>query len=609
MSYFSVFDIIVFIVVLLGVMLIGLWVGRKEENSTDYFLASKGASWWGVAGSIFGSNISAHHIVGMMGVGFSVGFAQSHFEISSIFGLLLLTYGFLPVYRKLNIYTLSEYLQKRYNDQARLIYAVIMLAIMVVIQMVPGFYIGSRAMNTLMLEGGVEISQSSYTWGIIIMAVVAGSYTIFGGLKAVIITDVIQSVLLIFGGLIVAWLTFNQPEIGGWGGMMELDKAGRNMMHMYLPSDHPQLPWSGALTGLIILHFYYWGTNQFIVQRTLAAKSDKQARLGIIAAGFTKLLIPFMSVGTGVAAFYLMAQRGIPADQDVTFPLLLKYVVSPVGFGLVGLIAASMIGAILSSVDSWLNSSATIITFDFYKKYVNPQASEKQLILVGRGFIIIVLLIAMFITIFTMDPNAKDSFFLNIATQSSKLVIGLVVAFALGMFWRRATAAGGVAAILGGIFWAYLLAFLYDNYLHEIPALNAWLGDELNFMHNALFTAVLTTITHVAVSLATKSDSEKSKYTWTALGGHKPGALGKVAISVIVVVLVIIITAALMVNGLLPNWLAGGIPALLILVIFLIYVKKKSPGETLLSKTTLKDDLTWAGLLSACTVFLMFLYY
>ncbi len=608
MNHFSTLDIVIFVAALLGVMFAGIWVGRKEKDSADFFLASRGAPWWAVAGSIFGSNISAHHIVGMMGVGFSVGFAQSHFEISSVFGLLLLTYGFLPVYRKLNIYTLSEYLQKRYSGQARLIYALIMLIIMVVIQMVPGFYIGSRAMITLFQEGSIHIAYNHYVLGIIVMAAIAGVYTILGGLKAVIVTDVIQSALLILGGIAVAFLTFSQPEINGWSGMLELDQAGKNMMHIYLPSDHPQLPWTGALSGLIILHFYYWGTNQFIVQRTLAAKSGKQARLGIIASGFTKLLIPFMSVGTGVAAYYLLAQRGIPADQDVTFPLLLKYVVAPVGFGLVGLIAASMIGAILSSVDSWLNSSATIITFDFYQKYVNPDASEKKLVFIGRLFIAICLILAMTITIFTMDPNATDSFFLNIADQSSKLVIGLVVAFSLGMFWKRATAAGGVAAIVSGIFYAYLLTFLYDHYLYQIPALNERLGDQLNFMHNAFITAVLSTATSVVVSLCTRKDPEKSKYTWTELGGHKPGKLKMVAKAVLVVIAAIVVFAMLMVKGILSSDVAGLGPAMLILFIFAKYIQQDSDTR-FFSFSTLNNDVFWAGILSSVTVFMMFHFY
>jgi Na+/pantothenate symporter len=217
MNALSTFDLFIFFGSLLAVMGVGLWAGRKEEDSADYFLAGRSARWWGVAGSIFGSNVSANHIVGMMGVGFSVGFAQSHFEISAIFGLLLLCYGFLPVYRKLNVYTLSEYLGRRYSDSSRMAYAVIMVIVIVVIQMVPGFYIGSRSLNILLQEEAGPIDPGHYKWGIVLMALVTGTYTIIGGLKAVIVTDVLQSILMLLGALVVGYLVFSQPEIGTIG--------------------------------------------------------------------------------------------------------------------------------------------------------------------------------------------------------------------------------------------------------------------------------------------------------------------------------------------------------------------------------------------------------
>jgi len=572
MGLLTPLDIVIFLGSLIAVMGLGLWAGRKEDTSSDYFLAGRRARWWGVAGSIFGSNVSANHIIGMMGVGFTFGFAQSHFEISAIFGLLLLCYGFLPVYRKLGVYTLSEYLSRRYDDANRVAYAVIMLAVIVVIQMVPGFYIGSRSLNILIREGenakaGARVNETGevtaievlepgrqyasapnveiapppdgedtrhavaeatidpesgtlsrievtaggagydpeapprvrlhggasfgkhldpadvnprwYVVGILLMAVVTGTYTIIGGLKAVIVTDVIQSILMLAAALIVGFLTFGQSEIGGaqslagvidgWRGMLQMDSAedGRELMSLYLPADHPRLPWTGVLSGLMVLHFYYWGTNQFIVQRALAAHDGRQARLGIIAAGFFKLLIPFMSIGAGIAAYYIFRQRGMlgTVDQDAAFTELMNLVVSPLGFGLVGLVSAGVVGAILSSIDSMMNSAATIITFDFYRRYIKPDASERHLIFVGRVFIAVFLMVAASLCIFTSDPNSKSSFFLQIASHQSKLIAGVVVAFALGMFWKRATAAGALAAIVGGVVFSYGLPVLYANYI------------------------------------------------------------------------------------------------------------------------------------------------
>ncbi|SVB32955.1 uncharacterized protein METZ01_LOCUS185809, partial [marine metagenome] len=477
-SFLTTLDFVVFFGSLLGVMALGLWAGRNESSTKDYFLAGRNVRWWGVAGSIFGSNISANHMVGMMGVGFTLGFAESHFEITAIAGLLLLCYCFLPVYRKLNIYTLSDYLSRRYDDKSRVAYSVIMVLIITMVMMLPAFYIGSRSVNFLLVDqehinevlrasaGGeaqtIQIDKTYYILGVLIMALVTGVYTIVGGLKAVIVTDVLQSVLMLAGALIVAWFTYG--EVGGWAGMRALDAEGKDLVHLYLPSDHPQRPWSGMLSGLMVLHFYYWGANQFIVQRALAAKSDKEARVGIITAGFVKLLIPFISIGTGIAAYYVFAERmpGVQVDGDTAFPLLLREVVAPAGIaGLVGLVAAGLIGAILSSVDSMMNSAATLITFDFYKRFVNPQASDKQLIRMGRVLIGVMVVGCALLTIIVFDPNTKQLFFTYVASHQSKLVGGVVVAFAVGMLWKGATAAGGFASIITGVVVSYLVVPVY----------------------------------------------------------------------------------------------------------------------------------------------------
>ena len=304
----SPLDVVIFFGSLLGVMALGLWAGRKEDTSEEYFMAGRQTPWWGVTASIFGSNISANQFVGMMGLGFSIGFAQSHFEISAVAGLLMMCYAFLPIYRKLKVYTLSEYLELRYSEHCRLVYALIMVFVMIVIHTVPAFYIGSRSINILLQGGPGPIDHGWYVAGVLVMTAVCGSYTILGGLKAVILTDALQSVLMLFGGLMVAYLTFSQPEVGGWSGMAAMDVEGARKLHLYKPSNHPGLPWSGVLFGLIILHFNYWGTNQFIVQRAISAKSDSAARFGIIAAGFLKLMIPFYSVGAGIAAYYLLCK-------------------------------------------------------------------------------------------------------------------------------------------------------------------------------------------------------------------------------------------------------------------------------------------------------------
>ena len=694
-SLLSTTDLFIFFGSLFAVMAFGLWSGRKEENSEDYFLAGKSTRWWGVAGSIFGSNVSANHIVGMMGVGFAVGFAQSHFEITAIAGLLMLCYFFLPVYRKLNVYTLSDYLSKRYDDKSRVSYALIMVIIMVVIQMVPGFYIGSRSINLLLqgdtgkkavaeakadingvlsevkinyggdkygsppqikigseirenlspiLEDGKivgvnfteniiglkpsmpmpvsfiggninnpeispgDVEPTRYKLGILIMAIVTGAYVIFGGLKAVIVTDVIQSVLLLLAGLLVAYITFSQPEIGGWANLVarDLGSEGVERLHLYNASDHPSLPWTGVLTGLMVLHFYYWGTNQFIVQRALSARSDKEARIGILAAGFFKLLIPFFSIGTGIAAYYLFKDRNLEVAQDTVFIKLLTELISPMGYGLVGLIAAGMIGAILSSLDSMMNSAATIMTFDLYKKYVNPKANDRKLISVGRIWIVIFILFAGVLTIFQMDPNSQDSFFLLVAKHQGNLIAGVVIAFVVGMFWKGATAAGGVSAIIAGVVFSYGIPPLYAMIADGNESLVNLFGNKLNFMHGAFVSAILSLLVHIMVSKRTKLDPEKGKLTWIGLGIFTSKQFAVFGKTLAITLLIYATLASLVVIGTLKPVIAAWIGAIWTFACFYLSARVKASEENI---PIYQEDRFWAGGLAGSAIFMLFYFF
>ena len=607
-------DLVIFFGSLIAVMGVGLWAGRKEETSSDYYLAGKTTRWWGVAGSIFGSNVSANHIIGFVGLGFSVGFAQSHFEITAIAGLLLLCYGFLPMYRKLNLYTLSQYLGRRYDDRSRILYALIMIVVMVIIQMVPGFYIGSRSLNILLQGGPGEIDPAWYKMGIVLMALVTGTYTILGGLKAVIVTDVIQSIMLLVAGVAVALIALAQPEIGGWSGMAAMDAAagGAGKLHLYRPMNDPDLPWTGMLSGLILLHFYYWGTNQFIVQRALSARSDRDARLGIIVAGFFKLLIPFFSIGTGIAAFYLFGQRGMVVAQDAVFTTLLTELVAPIGWGLLGLISAGMIGAILSSLDSMMNSSATVVTFDLYQRYVNPQASEKQLVRVGRLCVVAFIAGAALLTIFSMDPNSEESFFLQIVDHQSRLVAGLVVAFGLGMMWKRATADGALAAIVSGIVLSYALPPLYATFLGRDPLIASYLGPQISFLHTVAVVAVLCVFVHVIVSLLTQPDQEKAKLTWVGQGILKASTLRWFTVFCGVSLVLYAILAVAMVGRWISPPVAAWLAAGWTLAVFVPAAVRSARSEekaTILVLALLRQDRFWAGVLAAAAVFMMYYFY
>ena len=664
-TVFTTFDLVVFFAALITAMVVGLLAGRKEEKAEDYFLAGREIPWWGVAGSIFGSNVSANHMVGMMGIGFSVGFAQTHFELGAIAGLMLLCYGFLPVYRKLEVYTLSEYLGRRYDERSRVAYAVIMVIIMAVVQMVPALYIGGRSVCVLLGGDAVErvqvesdqggdggplpspaavdedtpegqgnaesdavastsrgsrttlnVNPTYYQSFVIALAVIAASYTVLGGLKAVIWTDVIQSFLLLASGILLAVLAFG--HLGGWGAMIELDRAGADKMHLYLPSTHQQLPWTGVLTGLMMTHFFYWGTNQFIVQRALSARSDAEARLGIVAAGFLKMLIPFFAIGTGVAAFYLFQSElpGQVIDPDTAFTELVKLVI-PVGFGVIGLIAAGVIGAILSSIDSMMNSAATIVTMDLYKRFIHPQADDRQLIRIGRLTIVALVTLAAFMAIYFLDPNSKQNFFLQIADYQSYFTPGLLVAFFLGMFWPRSTATGSIVTILSGIFFSWLVEYSYNSYHLTHDGLAGYFGPQLNFFHRVIAVVALCVAVHVVVSCFSRREVEKERLVWSDLGGHEPQDLRNLGIGIILSIGVFAALGLAMYAELLtPTWCAvlGGLWTFGIFSRpLLLRLMGESTGEEGATRTpissTVRNDRFWASVLCALAVFMMYYFY
>ncbi|WP_046245623.1 SLC5 family protein [Hymenobacter terrenus] len=497
----TTFDIVVLLFFIALMPLAGL-LFSKQSSSEDYFLAGRSLRWWQVAGSIFGTNVNSFHLIGMLGIGFSVGLAQSHYELLAPVGALLLCYAFLPVYRRLRIFTLSQYLEYRYSSSARLLYTILMITL-IVVQLVAGFYIGGRTLRFLLLGTPLEIT---YIQGIVLMALVTCSYTMFGGLSSIVATDNLQSIMMLAAGLLVAGLTFAQPEIGGLKGLLALDASlptAAQKLHLYLPTQHPDLPWSGVFSGLLVLHVFYYCNNQYLVQRTLAATTDNEAKLGIVAASFLKLLIPFFSVACGVAAAHLFRLRFGSLHHvlpDDAFLQLIATVV-PTGYGLMGFILAGLCVATFSSIDSMMNGATTLVSIDVYKKYVNPEATDGQLIKVGRVTIGIVVVVTACLAIFTYDPTSTGNFFLSVSNRGSYFTQGIVVAFLLGIWWRRASTAGALAALVAAPLFAFGFEALYNNHLGSIASVAALFGTKLNFMHRVFLTTVFTLLMHRTVSL------------------------------------------------------------------------------------------------------------
>jgi SSS family solute:Na+ symporter len=488
-------DFAILVGTVLGVTAFGLWVGRKEEGTADYFLAGKSIAWWVVAGSIFGTNISSHHMVGMMGAGLKEGFAQANFEFGAVFGLLMLCYFFLPFYRRMGVYTLSEYLGRRFDDRSRLLYSITNMAFLL-IQMVGTLILGALTVETLTAGSPFAISYERSVW---LLAGVAAAYTIFGGLKAVIYTDFIQSILLLAGSGTIAILAIWHPDVGGISGL--LDKQP-DKFHVFFAADHAELPWSGVLSGLMVLHLYYWGTNQFIVQRTLGARSGWDARMGTITAGFFKLLIPFLCIVPGMAAGYILAID--PATESDTAFAGLTRTLLPAGFGLVGLVMAGLVGGILSTIDSMMNSTATLFTFDIYRKYVRPEASEMRLIWVGR--VAMMLMVGLAIALSLYYGQAKGGIFNRMADYNAYLVPGVIVAYVAGILQPFMTRSASFTCILAGP----ILSVLFEQ--------GAWLAfdHDLQGFHRAGLATLACYGVVIVVSFLTKRerDHDREHFTW-----------------------------------------------------------------------------------------------
>ncbi len=600
-------DLVVFLACLVAVMGIGLLAGGREQTADEYYLASRSMPWWGVAGSVFGTNVSANHLVGMLGVGFSIGFAQSHFELGAVFALLALAYLLLPVFAGLRVHTLSEYLARRYDERASLLYSGTTL-LLIGAQMTALFYVGSRSMSLLLRDSALDLG---YVGGVVALASITGVYTIIGGLRAVVWTDVIQSALLLASGILVAVATFAQPEIGGFSGLLESDAMlprAEQRMHLYLPMSHPSLPWTGVFTGLIALHLSFWGTNQYIVQRTLAAKSQKQARVGILVGGFLKLLVPFFSIAGGVAAAQLFRARmeAVTVAPDEAFPVLMSLVI-PSGGGLMGLIAAGLLGAILSTIDSMLNSAAALVSYDIYRKHWRPEAKDADLVRLGRWVVVVLVSGAALMAATTYDPASRGNFFLQLSRQISYLTPGLMVSFLMGMFSARATARGAAATILAAPVLGFFFEWAYVWIVGDMDAVPLF-GRELNFMHRTFLTVLACVGVHAAVSRTGPRDSEASAYLYTAVTGTSPSHLRRILRWSAVYVAGNLALAAGLVRGAFSPGTAGAAGAVLTLGIFATYVWRERDGP-MRTRHAIFDDRLLAGLLTAAVTFVLFYFY
>ena len=506
----STIDIVVFSAYCLLILFIGLYVSRekkgKEKSAEDYFLAGKSLPWWAIGASLIAANISAEQFIGMSGSGFALGLAIASYEWMAAITLLIVGKYFLPIFIEKGLYTIPEFIEKRFSTELKTILAIFWIALFVFVNLTTVLYLGGLALDTVMGSGDGSILINS----IIGLALFAAAYSLWGGLAAVAWTDVVQVVVLIFGGLMMTYFALVNLADGGsaFEGLKYVYETVPERFSMILSKEEIitpngkdawfDLPGLAVLVGgMWVANLYYWGFNQYIIQRTLAAKSLEEGQKGIVFAAFLKLLIPIFVVLPGIIVYVMnldasgalavesLDQGFIGANgsivNDNAAPWLIKEVI-PVG--LKGLILAALAAAIVSSLASMVNSTSTIFTMDIYKSIINKNADDKSLVTVGRITGLVALIIAILIA-----PQLKSlgQVFQYIQEYTGVVSPGILAVFLMGLFYKKASNSGAI--------WGVLLSIPIAMYFKVGP--NRWsslsiFNHDIPFMNQMLITCLAT---------------------------------------------------------------------------------------------------------------------
>ena len=468
-------DFAIFVVYIAAVLALGVWaIRRGKQTKRDYFLAGDKLPWWMIGGSIMAANISSHHFVGIMGVAYTRGFAAINIVWPSIFycfGSLL--WVFLPFYLRNGFYTMPEFLNRRYGTAVRTAFGALILLTYVFVEISAVLYMGAIALYSLL---GIPM------WGGIVgLAVLTSIYTITGGLRAVVWTEMFQLAVLIVGGLTLTAMTI--AAVGGWLSMMSMSGD----WHLLLPANDPDFPWTMFIGASLGIGIFYGAANQFIVQRALAAKDEWNARMGVVFAQFLTFAMPLVYIVPG-----LLAPRLFPhlAKGDLAFPTLVQNLLPT---GLVGLVMAGLVAAVMSHISGALNSCTTIACMDFYLPYIRKNATEAQGVRFGKLVGVVIMMIAVFWAT-VMIAHSNKPIFIYLLNIYGYFAPGITTMFLLGILWKRTTHLGALAA---GVL-TIPLSLLLDFLLPGMPFMNRT---------GIVFWVCMTTA--VVVSLLTKPEPEE----------------------------------------------------------------------------------------------------
>lgn len=483
----STLDISIVLAYLAGIFILAQWVSREkagqQKSAQDYFLASRSLPWWAIGASLIAANISAEQIIGMSGSGYAIGLAIASYEWMAALTLLIVGKWFLPIFLRNGITTMPQFLEERYGNRIRTVMAVFWLGLYVFVNLTSILWLGSIA-----IAGVAGLNQDV---ALVLLGAFALAYQLYGGLKAVALTDIVQVCLLVLGGLLVTFITLGKIGNGSVAdGFMQLWQQHPERFEMILSKDNPfykDLPGlSVLLGGMWIANLSYWGFNQYIIQRALAAKSLQEAQKGVVFAAFLKLLIPAIVVVPGIAAVMLAPDLERP---DAAYPTMLGLLPS----GILGLVFAALVAAIVASLASKINSVATIFTLDFYAKRA-PEASQAKLVRVGR----IAASLSIVVAVLTARPllGGFDQGFQYIQEFTGFFTPGIVVIFLLGLFWKRANEAGALAAAVG----SFVLSLVFKLAWPSLPFLDRM---------GVVFLATL--VLGVGVALATPATGARDR--------------------------------------------------------------------------------------------------
>lgn len=525
----SQIDLIVVVVYAIGIFGLAQWVSREKaghaKDTSDYFLASKSLPWWAIGASLIAANISAEQIVGMSGSGYALGLAIASYEWMAALTLLIVGKYFLPIFLKNEIYTMPQFLEQRYGRVLPVLMAVFWLALYIFVNLTSIIWLGSIAVNKV---AGVDQNVA-----LVALGAFALLYQLYGGLKAVALTDIVQVTLLVLGGLVISYLTLQ--EIGGGQGVLAgfqvLTERVPGHFDMILAPDHPfykDLPGIAVLVGgMWIANLSYWGFNQYIIQRALAAKNLGEAQKGVVFAAYLKLLMPVIIVLPGIAAVVLAPDLAKP---DEAYPTMMR-LLPP---GLLGLVFAALIAAIIASTASKINSIATIFTLDLYAKARGTASmaetgrsggTERHLVLVGR----VVAAIAVIIALLTARPllGNSDQAFQFIQEFSGFFTPGITVIFLLGLFWKKASEAGAIAAAIASV----VLSYAFKIGMPEIP-----------FMNRMGIVFIASLLLAVVISLAVKNRGGSNRITMQGVSFATPAIFNIAGVGVILVLIALYTT-------------------------------------------------------------------